>query len=84
METVLRLVDVLPMGQNYKVFTGNCFTSFSLMCALKETGILALGTVIITRLPGCRLKTDDGLKKFGRGTVDYSTERNKYNGPKMA
>jgi len=43
-DIVLRLVEGLPMGQNYKMFMDNWFTSFSLMCALKEIGILALGT----------------------------------------
>ena len=44
------------------------------MCALKEIGILVLGTVRISRLPGCSLKTDEGLKKLGRGADDYRTE----------
>jgi hypothetical protein len=70
----LRLVDGLPNGQNYKMFVDNWFTSFGLMCALKEIGILALGTVRISRLPGCSLKTDEGLKKLGRGADDYRTE----------
>ena len=56
-EIVLRLVDGLPKGQNYKVFMDNWFTSFCLMRALEENGILALGTVRISRLPGCSLKT---------------------------
>ena len=43
------------------------------MCALKEIGILALGTIRISRLPGCSLKTDEGLKKLGRGADDYTT-----------
>jgi len=46
-DIVLWLVDSLPKGQNYKVFMDNLFTSFSLTCALKEFGILALGTVRI-------------------------------------
>ena len=36
--------------------------------------MLALGTVRISRLPGCSLKTDEGLKKLGRGADDYTTE----------
>ena len=71
---VLRLVDGLPKGQNYKVFMDNWFTSFSLTCALKQIGILALGTVRMLRLPGCSLKTDEGLKKLGRRAEDYRTE----------
>jgi len=71
---VLRLVDGLPKGQNYKLFMDNWFTSFSIMCALKEIGIFALGTVRMSRLPGCSLKTDEGVKKLGQGADDYRTE----------
>jgi hypothetical protein len=58
-------------GQNYEVFMDSWFISLSLMCALKEIGILGLGIVRTPRLPGCTLKTDEGLKKLGRGTDDY-------------
>jgi len=44
------------------------------MCALKEIGILVLGTVRMSRLPSCSLKTDEGLKKLGQGADDYRTE----------
>jgi len=44
------------------------------MCALKEIGVLALGTARMSRLPGCSLKTDEGLKKLGRGADDCRTE----------
>jgi hypothetical protein len=37
-------------------------------------GILALGTVRISRLPGCSLKTDQVMKKLGWGMDDYRTE----------
>ena len=49
-DIVLWLVDGLPEGQNYKLFLDNWFTSFSIMCALIEVGILALGTVRMSRL----------------------------------
>jgi len=70
----LWLVDGLPKGQNYKAFVDNWFTSLSLMCALKEIGNLALGTVRMSRLPGCSLKTNEGLKKLGQGVDDCRTE----------
>ena len=73
-DIVLHLVDGLPKGQNYEVFMDNWFTSFSLLYALKEIIILALGTVRISRLPGCSLKTDEELKNLGRGADDYRTE----------
>jgi hypothetical protein len=64
-DTVLRLVDGLPKGQNYEVFMDKWFRSFSLLCAFKKIGILALRTVRIWRLLGCSLKTDRGLRKSG-------------------
>jgi hypothetical protein len=73
-DIMFRLVDGLPKGKNYTRFMDNWFASFSLMCAFKEYGILALGTVRISRLAGCSLKTDEGLKKLGRGADDYRTE----------
>jgi hypothetical protein len=53
------------------VFVDNWFISFRFTCALKKIGIFALGTVRISRLPGCSLKTDEGLKKLGRGADDF-------------
>ena len=64
-DIVLRLVDGLPKGHNYEVFMDNWFTSLSLMCALKEIGILTLGTVRMSRHPGCSLKTGEGLENSG-------------------
>jgi hypothetical protein len=57
-DLVLWLVDGLPKGQNYEVFLDNWFRSFSLLCAFKEIGILAVQTVRIWRLLGCSWKTD--------------------------
>ena len=73
METLCCILLIDSLRGN-KVFMDNWFTSFSLMCALKEIGILALGTVRISRLPGCSLKTDEGLKKLGQGADAYRTE----------
>ena len=56
-DIVLRLVDGLPKGKHYKLFMDNWFTPFSIKYALKEIEILALGTVRMSRLPGCSLKT---------------------------
>jgi len=77
-DIVLRLVDGLLKEQNYKVFMDDWFTSLSLMCALKEIGNLALGTVRMSRLPGCSLKTDEGLNKLGRGADDCRNEAGTY------
>ena len=32
----------------------------------------------MSRLPGCSLKTDEGLKKLGQGADDYRTEAGTY------
>jgi hypothetical protein len=73
-DVVLRLVGGLPKGQHYEVFMDYWFTSFILMCSLKEIGIFALGTVRILRLHGCSLKMDQEMTKLWRGTYDYRTE----------
>ncbi|XP_046997940.1 piggyBac transposable element-derived protein 3-like [Schistocerca americana] len=59
-----------------KVFAraDNWFTSYNLISAVKNYGILAVGTVRPTRLQGCSLKADSELKKQGRGSYDYRTE----------
>ncbi|XP_049786255.1 piggyBac transposable element-derived protein 2-like [Schistocerca cancellata] len=71
---VIRLVEGLPKYKNFKVFTDNWFTSYNLISALKNYGILDVGTVRSTRLQGCNLKADSELKKQRRGSYDYRTE----------
>jgi hypothetical protein len=44
------------------------------LCAFKEIGILALGTLKIWRLLANSLKTDQGLSKSGRGADDSEAE----------
>ncbi|XP_049799909.1 piggyBac transposable element-derived protein 3-like [Schistocerca nitens] len=61
-------------GLGISVFKDNWFTSYNLISALKNYGILAVGTVRPTRLKGCNLKADSELKKRGRGSYDYRTE----------
>ncbi|XP_049764426.1 piggyBac transposable element-derived protein 2-like [Schistocerca cancellata] len=73
-DIVIRFVEGLPKYKNFKVFTDNWFTSYNLISALKNYGILAVGTVRPTRLQGCNLKADSELKKQGRGSYDYRTE----------
>jgi hypothetical protein len=76
-DIIIRLADGLPKGQNYKMFIDNWFISYNLICALKEVGILAVGTVRVARLPGCAFKTDHELKRLRRGSYDYRTEAEK-------
>lgn len=74
-DIVLRLCEHLPGSANYKVLTDSKFNSHSLIVALKERGLLSLGTVRASRLPGCQLKSDAELKKRGKGTYEYRTEQ---------
>ncbi|XP_049940854.1 piggyBac transposable element-derived protein 2-like [Schistocerca serialis cubense] len=73
-DTVIRLVEGLPKYKNFEVFTDNWLISYNLISALKNYGILAVGTVRPARLKGCNLKADSELKKQGRGSYDYRTE----------
>ncbi|XP_046980700.1 piggyBac transposable element-derived protein 2-like [Schistocerca americana] len=70
-DIVTRLLEGLPKYKNFKVFTDNWFTSYNIISALKNYGILAVGTVRPTRLQGCNLKADSELKKQGQGSYDY-------------
>ncbi|KAL3176247.1 hypothetical protein MRX96_010567 [Rhipicephalus microplus] len=57
-------------AQNIKCYMDNCFTSVKLLLELKEIGILASGTIRGNRLAGCVLRTDEEMKKEGRGSYD--------------
>lgn len=76
-DVVIRLVENLPKHKNFKIFIDNWFTSFALLSHLKEIGLLATGTVRIARMPGCKLKSDNELKREGRGSYDFVTEENR-------
>lgn len=73
-DVVLRLCETLPAGKNYKATADNFFTSMPLILALKERGILYLGTARENRLKNCQLKEEKELKKDGRGSFDYRVE----------
>ena len=74
-DIVLRLCENLPTTANYKVLMDSKFNSHSLIVALKERGLLSLGMVRASRLPGCLLKSDAELKKKGKGAYEYRTEQ---------
>lgn len=75
-DIVVKLCDSLPHNQNYKVFMDNWFTSYALLCELKQKGILACGTVRIPRMQCSVLKSEKQLKSEGRGSFDFATEQN--------
>lgn len=76
-DIVTRLSKGIPKNQNFKLFMDNWFTSFHLLRTLKESGILACGTVRVARMPKCNtLKSERSLKDEGRGSFDFVTEKN--------
>ncbi|XP_029841450.2 piggyBac transposable element-derived protein 2 [Ixodes scapularis] len=74
-DIVIELTGSLPPGKGFKVAFDNWFSSYGLVCALKERGLLSVGTVRPNRLPGCSFKNDQTLKKEGRGSFDVTTEQ---------
>ncbi|XP_049306580.1 piggyBac transposable element-derived protein 1-like isoform X2 [Bactrocera dorsalis] len=73
-DIVLFLSSNLPVNQNFKLFFDNWFSSISLMIALKEKGILAVGTIRSNRLKNCALISEKDLQKRGRGSSDFKYE----------
>lgn len=74
-DIVISLVENVPTHQQFKVATDNWFSSLSLALALKERGILFVGTVRQDRIGGCCLKSEVELKKNGRGSYDWRVEK---------
>ena len=74
-DIVIRLSENLPTNANYKVLMNSKFTSHSLIVALKERGLLSLGTIRPSRLPGCTFKSVTELKTKGKGAYEYLTEK---------
>lgn len=52
-DIVVRLAEVIPRNQNYKIFNDNWFTSHALLCELNRMGKMATGTVKETRSGRC-------------------------------
>lgn len=75
-DIVLYLTSTMPKFQNFKIYFDNWFTSVSLLLALKEVGIFAIGTVRKNRMGNCELKPESDLKKLGRGSYDLKCEVN--------
>ena len=73
-DIVLRMCLSLPKHQNYKVFFDNYFTHLVVLPRLKEWGMFAVGTLRQNRIKGCTLKTENELKKEGRGSFDCAVD----------
>jgi len=69
-DIVIRLSEIIPKNQNFKLSFDNWFTSYNLVVNLKSHGILSVGTVRTNRLSGCQFELDKNLKNSGRGSYD--------------
>ena len=67
-DIVLRLVEGVPKNKNFRIFFDNWFSTFSLLCELRNRCILATGTFHSNRIGGCPLMSEKDLKKEGRGS----------------
>ncbi|XP_063902705.1 piggyBac transposable element-derived protein 3-like, partial [Zophobas morio] len=70
-QLVLHLAERLPGHRGHKLYFDNFFNSLEVLQQLSKKGIFAAGTVRPNRLGKCILKTDNELKKMGRGTSEY-------------
>lgn len=75
-DIVIRLTDIIPKNKNFKLCFDNWFTSYQLMCCLRNLGILANGTVRTNRMAGCQFISDKDLKNKGRGAYDTQIDGN--------
>jgi hypothetical protein len=60
------------------MYTDNFFTPVDFketLRALKSMGLVAVGTVRANRLKGYKPKSGNKLKKEGRGSFNYATEK---------
>lgn len=69
-QLVLHLAERLPGNHGYKLYFDNFFNSVEVLQELSKKGILAAGTVRPNRLGKCNFKSDNELKKLGRGTSE--------------
>lgn len=74
-DIVLRLTEVVPRNQNYKVYIDNWFTSHALLCEMKRLGILVTGTVKENRIGRCPFISTKDLMKQERGTYDIKVDK---------
>lgn len=76
-DIVMALCQTIPEGKNFKIFFDNWFSSLQLSIALKEKGILSLGTIRKDRMGKCPLQDENEMKKSGRGSKDWRVETSK-------
>ena len=70
----MAMTSNLETGKNFKIFADNLFSSLKLVKALRERGLLYVGTVRENRLKDCGLKAEKVMKKEGRGAMNSKVD----------
>ncbi|XP_040064463.1 piggyBac transposable element-derived protein 2-like [Ixodes scapularis] len=73
-DVTLRMCEFLPQQNGYEIACANFFTSLDLAIKLSKRGLGFVRTIRINRLKDCRLKSENDLKKEGRGAFDYPVD----------
>lgn len=60
----------------FKMFFDNWFCTMPLLLTMQSFGILTTATERANRLAGCPLRSQNELKKDGRGSLSYKTDAN--------
>lgn len=74
---VIKLCESLPPHEKYYIYFDNWFTSIPLQIFLKNRNIYSVGTIRSNRVKGSTLMTEKELKKFSRGSYDYTGDDEK-------
>lgn len=69
------LCKTIPLGLPSAIFFDNFFCSLELIEYLKSKKLESLGTIRSDRLRECKLKSEKILKKEGRGSYHFQTDR---------
>ena len=71
---VLRLSEIIPKNNNYKLYHDNFYTGIPLMLHLSKLGIQSLETICRNSIPNCKLPSETDMKKEKRGSsTEYVT-----------
>lgn len=71
-DIVLEFCEHIPHNKNFKIITGESFTSYELACVLKKKGILFTGCINSDRLLICEFEEESK----SRGSFEYKVEKN--------
>lgn len=73
---VTNMLEVIENPKRHKVYFDNFFTSYNLLCDLKQRGFCATGTVRENRTAKCPTLSSKILEKKPRGSYDWQFDHN--------